>query len=377
MRSIVRSLGGFAASRIRILAFFALFVGLALASSIAGAATCPFGIPVVTLGPAIDPSGFQWSAPIRPLGDSCLSAIEVDPDDEQTWYAAGFNGVYQTHNGGLTWTKPLNGHVNSQGLRVVPGSPSLVYAGVGTKLFLSRDKGANWNQIGAFPQPIESVFVVRVGTGRIFVGLGWTGSLDPNGIFVSGNLGGAAWQKKLFPGSPKDLIVWDIEANPQTGALYAPCEIGTHPQPYAPPLYRSLDGGMTWMDVAGNLPWHGVAVQIRPADGFVYALLEGPGIFGSATQGVSWTAPAESEGLGVSLLLNPLNPIRLYAGRQKVQLLTGGVFHSSDGGNTVEPIGLKGGTVSDLAFNGATTRLYAAVYASGIYRATIPPGFFP
>jgi hypothetical protein len=350
---------------------------LFLASSGAGAAVCPFNIPVVSLGPSNDPSGFQWSAPVRPLGDACLSAIEVDPADELTWYAAGINGVYQTHNGGLTWAHPLVGAVNSQGLRLVPGSPSLVYAGVGNRLFLSRDKGTSWNQIGLFPQPIESVFVSRAGVGRIFVGLSWSGSVDPNGIFISANLGGASWQKKLFPGNPQDLIVWDIEANPQDDALYAPCEIASHPQPYHPPLYRSLDGGLTWVDVAGNLPWHGVAVQIRPADGFVYALLEGPGIFGSATQGVNWTAPAQSQGLGVTLLMDPLDPTRLYAGRQKVQLLTGGVFHSSDGGSTVQPIGLQGGTVADLDFNGATTRLYAVVYASGIYRATIPPAFLP
>ena len=352
-------------------------LALFLTPSWAGAATCPFNIPVVSLGPSNDPSGFQWSAPIRPLGDACLSAIEVDPADEQTWYAAGTNGVYQTHNGGLTWTHPLAGAVSSQGLRLVPGSPSLVYAGVGNRLFLSRDKGKNWTQIGLFPQPIESVFVSRVGAGRIFIGLGWSGSAAANGIFVSGNLGGAFWQKKLFPNNPKNLIVWDIEANPQDAALYAPCEIANHPQPYHPPLYRSLDGGMTWVDVAGNLPWHGVAVQIRPADGFVYALLEGPGIFGSATQGMSWTAPAQSQGLGVALLMDPLKPTRLYAGCQKVQLLTDGVFHSSDGGSTVQSIGLQGGTVGDLAFNGVTTRLYATVYASGIYRATIPPAFLP
>jgi hypothetical protein len=91
---------------------------------------------VVSLGPANDPSGFQWSAPIRPLGDACLSAIEVDPADEQTWYAAGIKGVYQTHDGGLTWTQPLTGAVHSQGLRLVPGSPSLVYAEV-DKLWVS------------------------------------------------------------------------------------------------------------------------------------------------------------------------------------------------------------------------------------------------
>src|SRR4051794_33409633 len=229
-------------------------LALFLAPSWAGAATCPFNIQVVSLGPSNDPSGFHWSAPIRPLGDACLSAIEVDPADEQTWYAAGTNGVYQTHNGGLNWTHPLAGAVSSQGLRLVPGSPSLVYAGVGNRLFLSRDKGQNWTQIGLFPQPIESVFVSRVGTGRILVGLSWSGSAAANGIFISANLGGASWQKKLFPNNPKNLIVWDIEANPQDAALYAPCEIANHPQPYHPPLYRSLDGGMTWVNVAGEPP---------------------------------------------------------------------------------------------------------------------------
>jgi hypothetical protein len=164
----------------------------------------------VSLGPSNDPSGFNWSAPILPLGDACLSAIEVDPVNELNWYAAGINGLYQTHDGGLTWTHPLAGAVSSQGLRVVPGSPSLVYAGVGNRLFLSRDNGKNWTQIGLFPQPIESVFVSRVGAGRIFVGLSWSGSVAPNGIFISTNLGGASWQKKLFPGNPTNLVVWTL-----------------------------------------------------------------------------------------------------------------------------------------------------------------------
>src|SRR3982751_5738265 len=91
-------------------------LALFLTPSWTGAATCPFNIQVVSLGPSNDPSGFQWSAPIRPLGDACLSAIEVDPADEQTWYAAGTNGVYQTHNGGLKYTPPPAGAGRAQGL---------------------------------------------------------------------------------------------------------------------------------------------------------------------------------------------------------------------------------------------------------------------
>ena len=61
-------------------------------------------------------------------------------------------------------------------------------------------------------------------------------------------------------------------------------------------LFRSPNNGMAWVNVAGTLPWHVIASAVRPNDGYVYALTEGPGLYGSANQGNSWIPPANKLG---------------------------------------------------------------------------------
>jgi hypothetical protein len=104
----------------------------------------------------------------------------------------------------------------------------------------------------------------------------------------------------------------------------------------------------------------------------VYALTEGAGLFGSPNKGNTWEPPVKGAGLGVSLLMDSKAPTRLFAGRQKFGLVDGGIFVSTNSGKVFQPIGLVGVTVGGLAVNGASTRLFAAAYASGIYIATIP-----
>ena len=42
------------------------------------AATCPSGIPVVTIPPQ-QVAGFVWGPAIQPMGDACVESIAVDP----------------------------------------------------------------------------------------------------------------------------------------------------------------------------------------------------------------------------------------------------------------------------------------------------------
>src|SRR5437763_15397958 len=106
--------------------------GLLFAGSVA-AATCPIGVPVVTVPPQ-QVAGFVWGAVIRPMGDACVGTIAVDPANDLKWYVGGVNGLYMTNNGGQTWTHPLGGDVYA--LLLLPGNPTLVYAGSGTQLYL-------------------------------------------------------------------------------------------------------------------------------------------------------------------------------------------------------------------------------------------------
>src|SRR5215475_1966189 len=135
----------------RVLLFVLLFV-----CGSAAAATCPFNIPVVTIPPQ-QVAGFNWSSVIRPMGDACVQAIEVDPTNEQAWYVGSATALYMTKDNGATWKKPVLGNVFA--LLIVPAQPNLVYAGADNKLWLSRDSGGTWTMIHQYPKPIRSILV--------------------------------------------------------------------------------------------------------------------------------------------------------------------------------------------------------------------------
>ena len=331
----------------------------------AAPATCPFNIPIVTLPPQ-QVAGFNWGNVIRPLGDACITKIEVDPTNDSAWYAAGPNGVYMTKNAGTTWSKPVSG--NAVALLVAAGQPNLVYAGVGTRLYQSKDSGQNWSIIHVFAKPVYSILVAG---STLYVGLAWNNHVDPSGVFVSA-LGGSPMVFHAFGAGHTGLIVWTLSRDPLSGMVYAGTEIFDHPQPYHPPFFRSANNGLSWTNVGASLPWHVVDSSVRPTDGHLYALTEGKGVYGSANQGNNWQAPVSPAGLGDALKMDSNTPTRLYAGRQKVGALTGGIFRSGDAGLHFSPIGLDGVTVADIAVNGNVTRIYAAAYGSGIYTAIIP-----
>jgi hypothetical protein len=341
-----------------------LLTAVLLFTGVAAGAMCPFNIPVVTVPPQ-QVAGFSWGPAIQPMGDACVGSIGVDPTNDSIWYVGGVNGLYMTHDAGLTWTHPLGVQVSA--LLVVPGTPTLVYVGTGTQLYLSRDQGAHWTNIGNYPAEVTSIHVMG---STLLVGLGWSLPVQ-SGVYIS-NLGGGFSNFHSFGPGQIGLIVWTITHDPLTGTLYAGTEIASHPQPYHPPFFRSTNGGSSWTDVGGPLPWHVISAAVRPTNGYLYALTEGAGLFGSANSGTLWLPPANSMGLGNCLLMDPNQPNRLYAGRVKYSTLNGGAFLSVNGGQAFQYVGLAGVTVEGLALNGSGKRLFAAAYASGVYVALVP-----
>jgi len=347
-------------------AFIVLGIALSIAVSTFGA-TCPFDVPVVTL-PAHTLAGFSWGPPIRPMNDPCVTDIVVEPANDAVWYVGGQTGLYMTKNKGQTWTKPVNGQVGAL-ILAMSGPTQLVYAGVGMKLYLSRDHGTTWTVIHTFPRRVSALLVAN---NTLYTGLMWGDHVNPSGIYRS-NLGAGLMTFHPFGPGQTGLIVWTISRDPNNGTLYAGTEIFDHPNPYKPPFFRSATNGQTWANVAGTLPWHIIESAVRPNDGYVYAMTEGgTGIFGSSNSGTTWIPPQPSPSLGMSLLMDPKVPTRLYAGRSNHGTQTGGIYLSTNAGQTVKLIGLKGATGSDIALNGPRTRIYVASYASGIYTSPIP-----
>jgi photosystem II stability/assembly factor-like uncharacterized protein len=336
-------------------------------SEVAGA-QCPFNIPVKVVAPGADPGGFDWQPVILPRGDACISRIKIAPNDDKTWFVGGQTALYITRDEGKTWERPLTGQVSA--IEIDPKNPNRVLVGfqVASTLYESTDQGRNWRLLKKFDQNVMSL---RVSADAIIAGPHWGSSATPNGVYISVDQG-KTWQHSPFGTNQRGLIVWDIGRDPRDGTLYAGTEIYDHPQPYKPPVFRSQDGGKTWQEITGILPWHVIAFQVSPADGTVYALTEGAGLYGSANHGDLWTRLGS--GPSVSLALDPRRPERLYGGTiaSPPHRMEGGVYFSTDSGRNFNLAGLRGVTIGSIAFNNEGTTLFVVGYASGIYRVRIP-----
>lgn len=344
-----------------------LLAALLLIPISADAATCPFDVPVVTIAPHSQ-GGFTWGNGVRPMGDPCVYAIGVDPLNDAAWYVGGSNGLYMTKTNGLFWSKPLSGNV---GVIYMDDAHHLVYVGVSNRLFLSRDQGQNWSVVGTYSTTVRSVLVVG---GTLYVGLHWGTHAVPSGIYRS-NLGGGFSTFLPFGAGHTGLIVWSLLYDPSCDMIYAGTEIYDHqPQPYVPKFFRTANGGATWTNVQGIMKNHVIAMALRPTDGYLYAMNEASGVYGSTTSGSSWIPPTSPMGVGGSMLMDPQVTTRLFGGRQKSGLTVGdgGIWVSNDAGKSFTAIGLPGATVGQLSFNGTRTKLYAAAYASGIYTSPMP-----
>jgi len=105
--------------------------------------------------------GQTWS-PMGSLpsnGEVGAYAVVVDPSSPSTVYIAA-GGVYKSPNGGDTWTAA--GHVGKtvRALLLVPGTPTVLYAGVEDENFVYRslDGGANWVPFGAGSLPPTGIY---------------------------------------------------------------------------------------------------------------------------------------------------------------------------------------------------------------------------
>lgn len=320
---------------------------------------------------------WQWTPIGAPLGDTEIQTIRVDPADVNTWYVGGGTGLFVTRDYGRSWTRSLTGSLGGTEVELAPADPCTVYAAENTfpsgpyRVRRSSDKGQTWTTLYEAPESIRSIHAGRRDRGVLIVGT----QLDPRqsslpDAFYRSLDGGATWTRHAYDGRSRGLIPWDIEED-VTGTIYAGTEIYDHPQPYRPPFFRSLDRGGTWQDVTGVLPWHVGALQAHPGQPIVLALTEGAGLFSTSDSGTTWRRIG-SASFAATLLLDAMDPNRLYGGELVFGSRQGGAFVSTNGGAEFRPIGLSGLIVGSLALDGTSRTVFAACYRSGIWTATVP-----
>ncbi|MDX1685361.1 MAG: glycosyl hydrolase, partial [Saprospiraceae bacterium] len=290
-----------------------------------------------------------WSSSIfkglefRSIGPALMAGriadIAVDPTDENTWYVAvGSGGVWKTVNAGTTWETVFDDQ-SSYSIGCVTVDPSDVqriwvgtgenvggrHVGYGDGIYLSRDAGENWTNMGLEESEHISRILVHPENSDVV----WVAAQGP--LWSSGGERG---------------------------------------------LYKTEDGGKTWRRTLGDSIWTGVTdIVIDPRDpNVLYAATwdrhrtvaaymgggPGTGVHKSTDGGDTWEElrkglPKSNMGK-IGLAISPQKPDEVYAAIE-LDLRTGGVYKSFDGGMTWEKR-------SDAVAGATGPHYYQELYAS-------------
>ena len=264
-----------------------------------------------------------WVGPLsfRNIGPALMAGriadIAVDPEHPNTWYVGvGSGGVWKTTNSGTTWTPIFDGQsVYSIGcISLDPTDCNTVWVGtgenvagrhvaIGDGLYVSRDGGKSWENKGLkqsehiskiWVDPRDSNVIIVAAQGPL-----WSPGGE-RGVYKS-NDGGASWRQVLAKGPYTGAT--DLVADPENpDVLYAALHqrhrtvwalLDTGPESG---IYKSVDGGETWNQLAGGLPGEDkgkIALGVSPQKpNVVYATIELPnragGFWRSEDRGASW-----------------------------------------------------------------------------------------
>lgn len=287
-----------------------------------------------TVSPALlDGLGWRGIGPAATGGRIADIAVARTAGEPLTVYVAtATGGLFKSVNEGVSWTPVFDragGMLSIGAVAVAPSNPSVVWVGTGEPdnrqssswgdgVYKSLDGGATWKKMGleetrhigkivVDPRDPNTVYVAAVGH--------LWGSNAERGVFKTTD-GGATWSKVLYRDENTGAIDLALDpAHPDVvfAALYQRQRKGWgfNGGGAGSGVYRSTDGGAHWSELTHGLPEGDkgrIGLSIFPAKPhIVYAIVEAdpPGGRGGRRTG---SAPAES----------------------------GGVFRSTDGGDTWE-----------------------------------------
>jgi photosystem II stability/assembly factor-like uncharacterized protein len=343
-------------------------------------------------------SGFKWRD-VGPMRGGRSFGVAGSPSQPDTFYFGSVGGgVWKTENAGHTWF-PVSDEgipIGSIGaIAVAPSNPSVIYVGTGEPdiraqhsygdgMYKSTNEGKTWTHIGLEQsEHIGRIVVDPLNPNRVYVAaLGHVYDANPErGVYRSVD-GGEHWKKVLFQHSdPENVGAIDIAIDPKNPrVLYASLWATRRPpwSVYAPSympgsgLYKSTDGGDTWMQLTKGLPTDDyvgkIGIGVSPSDpnklwavvddigASVAAPIEGPGaekagpapktsggVYRSDDAGASWRLVNDETRLWgrgwyfESVTVDPMNPDTAY-------VINTATYRTTDGGKTFAPVkGAPGG----------------------------------
>ena len=293
-------------------------------------------------------TGEYWSGNADASGR--VSSLAPHPTDPKTLYAAtSGGGVWKTTDAGVTWT-PLTEQLSSLAsgaLAIDPTNPNFIVFGTGEQnysadsfygdgLFSSVDGGTTWTKVG-----------LKTQVGNYIAKVGIAGSeasvlhVCSDAGYVRSSDGGVTWE----PFKPAGQWCNDLVRSPMApNTLFAGF--------YANGIYKSLDDGISWMQLGGGLPLSGfqritLAISASNAD-VAYAALINPsgalfGMYKTSDGGSTWSLLPSTPNYvcnqgwyDTALAVSPTDPNTVYAAGVFPYCAAGqgGIIKSVDGGAT-------------------------------------------
>ena len=321
-------------------------------------------------------AGANWIDASSGIAAHPIQAVAIDPQNPNHLYAGrseGYSGVWRSTDRGVTWKyTETNGQLRD--LVVDPLDSLKIYAAADHYFMVSGDQGASFVEI---PDVRATCLAVTPGASNpVYAG-------GRNGVYKSID-GGLSWDLKdsTFPtnssGDPAQVMSLAVDPN-NTAIVWA----GTAVEG----LVRSPDGGETWQ-YKGFLDMPDVdAVEVRPGDSNTILVGTGDyrgsggttgGIYKSTDGGQTWQRKYFGASTITDFVFDPRNPDWVYAGTGYLPDYGPagaegiGVLRSVDGGErwTVYSSGLFNQVVFSLAISSeASPMLLAGTMGSGVYGA--------
>jgi photosystem II stability/assembly factor-like uncharacterized protein len=214
---------------------------------------------------------------IGPFRGGRTRAVSGVPSQPNVFYVGQVNGgVWKSDDFGRTWHSIFDSQPTQSigALAVAPSDPNIIYVAsgeglhrpdlaIGDGIYKSTDAGETWTHLGLHDaEQIPALVVDPHDPNRLFAAvLGHPyGPNEERGIFRSTD-GGVSWQKVLYkdentggsdiamdPSNPNVLYaaLWQVREGPwEDNNIFAGTGGG---------LFKSIDGGNTWKQLANGLP---------------------------------------------------------------------------------------------------------------------------
>ena len=231
------------------------------------------------------------------MGGRITSIAGIPGNPALVYVATAAGGLFKTTNGGTTWA-PIFDHertISIGDIAVDPHNPDVVWLGggeanarnsvsFGDGVYRTLDGGKTWRNMGLRDtHNISRVVVNPLNSNIVYVGaLGHNAGPNPDrGVFMTTD-GGETWKKVLYIDEQHGCADLDIDVH-NPNILYATMwRFDRKPWTFTSGegktgVFRSLDAGRTWTQLANGLPKElgRIGVRVAPSNSnVVYVVAE-------------------------------------------------------------------------------------------------------